>query len=113
MVNVKKEKTDFGYVWRMTDSESRYRFAMYIYKDDIETMYLSNVYVEPKYRGKGFGKVILELASNFALKQNASTLFLMTKQDSIAHDLYKKFGYSDFGPVENRKGYVWMKKVLK
>lgn len=45
-VTTKHEKTDFGDVWYMTsEPEGIFRFAIYRYDDDRETIYLSNVFV--------------------------------------------------------------------
>ena len=58
-MDITKEKTDFGTTILYTGKY--YSFAMYIYDDDdVETIYLSNVYVDPITRGKNLGNKILK-----------------------------------------------------
>ena len=57
---MREEITDFGKVFYY--DYPNYHFALYIYDDDDETIYLSNVKVDAEARGKGFGNKILEIA---------------------------------------------------
>ena len=48
------EKTAFGKCWYYNYSE--YRFALYRYSDNLKSLYLANVEVSERYRGKGLGE---------------------------------------------------------
>ena len=50
---------------------------MYIYDDDVETIYLSNVYVDPIARGKNLGNKILKLADQDAKNMEPIRFSLM------------------------------------
>lgn len=63
-----------------------YRFALYVYDDDPETVYLANVFVHKRSRGHGIGNNILATAEQEALKMNADTLCLKCLKDSWVHD---------------------------
>lgn len=47
---IKKKNTEWGVVYRYRGDN--YRFVLYVYNDDVKTMYLSNVRVNPTARKK-------------------------------------------------------------
>lgn len=68
-VTTKREKTDFGDVWHMSSvPKDIFRFAIYRYDDDKDTVYLSNVFVDNAHRKQGFGNNILNTADEIAKK---------------------------------------------
>lgn len=107
-MNITKEKTDFGTTILYTGKYSS--FAMYIYDDDVETIYLSNVYVDPIARGKNLGNKILKLADQDAKKYGVNTIFLNVLKDSWAHNWYERHGFSDYCDNGVDKRYVRMVK---
>lgn len=86
------------------------RFAFYTYKDDLGTLYLSNVFVEEASRNHGFGTRILIAAEKVAETIGATTISLKVKQDSPANAWYRKNGY---GYVAFEDGYDWLEKNLE
>lgn len=90
-----------------------YHFSLYRYKDDLDTAYLSNVFVEEKKRNKGLGNNILFQAENFA-KNNfkAKVIVLKVIEKSWMHDWYQRHGYIDFERCQGDKSMMWMKKEL-
>lgn len=74
-MDITKEKTDFGTI--MYYKGKYFRFAMYIYDDDDETIYLSNVYVDPIARGTNLGNRILKLADQEAKNMEQIRFSLM------------------------------------
>lgn len=107
-MNITKEKTDFCTTIYYTGKY--FRFAMYIYDDDVETIYLSNVYVDPIARGKNLGNKILKLADQDAKKYGANTIFLNVLKDSWMHNWYERHGFSDYCDNGVDKRYVRMVK---
>lgn len=112
--DVKKEKTDFGYVYYYDCKQGR--FALYYYDDDKNRLFLSNVDIWKEYQGKGLGNELLkksiEEAYKFSKKFGFKELFLYCKKSSFVHDWYKKFGFKDFKEYEKDSNYIWMRKVL-
>lgn len=109
----KHEKTDFGDVWYMTsEPEGIFRFAIYRYDDDRDTIYLSNVFVGKEHRKNGLGNIILNAADKVAKKLKANTICLKVKQDSFVHDWYGRHGYTDLSIDEEEPQYIWMSKSL-
>ena len=86
-----------------------YNFALYVYNDDVKTMYLSNVFVFYFERKQGIGNKILLIAETEARKHNADTICLQVLKSSWMHDWYKRHGYFDFREDEEDNEYIWMK----
>ena len=109
-MNITKEKTDFGTTILYTGKYSS--FAMYIYDDDVETIYLSNVYVDPIARGKNLGNKILKLADQDAKKYGANTIFLNVLKDSWVRNWYERHGFSYYDDNEEDDRDIWMIKYI-
>ena len=106
---MREEITEFGKV--LYYDYPNYHFALYIYDDDDETIYLSNVKVDTEARGKGYGNKILEIAEAEARKRNVSIICLKCLITSWVHSWYKKYGFEDLS-LDVDKDYIWMKKEL-
>lgn len=109
-MDITKEKTDFGTTILYTGKYSS--FAMYIYDDDVETIYLSNVYVDPIARGTNLGNRILKLADQEAKKYGADTIFLNVLKDSWVRNWYERHGFSYYDDNEEDERYIWMIKYI-
>ena len=107
-------KTDFGDVWNINATDGTFRFAIYRYDDDTDTVYLSNVFVKEESRGKGYGNVILDIVDKVAKGMGATAICLTVKKGSFAHQWYERHGYEDFCDNEDEDyvGHIWMKKQL-
>ena len=110
---VKEETTDFGKVWYFIDEENISRFALYMYNDEPKNFYLSNIYVDIKYRQSGRGNYILGKATEIAKKYNAENLMLKVLDKSFMHEWYKRHGFKDLIYDEEENEYIWMIKELK
>ena len=111
MVKTRFQYTEWGKRWFFNDVADRYKFAMYIYSDDPDKIYLSNVFVKPEYRRYGLGNCILSDAECVAKENNASEIILKVLKDTFVHDWYSRHGYKDYC-IEPESEYVWMRKVL-
>jgi predicted GNAT family acetyltransferase len=107
------KKTDFGDVWYVNAADGTYRFAVYKYDDDDDTIYLSNVFVKEDSRRQGYGNEILASAEDYANRLGASVICLKVLSGSDVHRWYKRHGYEDLEKDEEERGYMWMKKELK
>lgn len=108
-MKITKEITGWGRIYYY--KEDYYEFALYTYNDDKKTMYLSNVKVNPKVRGRGLGNRILRFADKEAKKKNYTILCLNVLKSSWVHSWYSRHGYSDFCDKNNDN--IWMKKYIK
>lgn len=104
---VTTKNTDWGMQYFY--SGYNYTFALYVYNDDVKTMYLSNVFVSYFDRKQGIGNKILLMAETETRKHNADTICLKVLKSSWMHDWYKRHGYSDFREDEEDNEYIWMK----
>ena len=112
-VTTKHEKTDFGDVWHMSSvPKDIFRFAIYRYDDDKDTVYLSNVFVDNAHRKQGLGNSILNTADKVAKKLKAKTICLKVKQDTFVHKWYGRHGYSDLSVDEEEPQFIWMAKNI-
>lgn len=106
-------KTNFGDVWYVSSTDGSFRFAIYRYDDDSDSVYLSNVFVHEENRGKGYGNCILDAAYNVAKEMGAKTIGLKVKKGSFAHQWYSRHGYSDLTDDEENPQFVWMTKSVE
>lgn len=103
---VRKEITDFGKVFYFEYPE--YGFAMYVYDDDDDTIYLSNVKVLKTARGTGLGNMILDNAIKCAKDSNKKSICLKCLVDSWVHGWYSRHGFQDLCVDEEDERYIWM-----
>lgn len=69
-------------------------------------MYFSDICIHPDYRGKGYSRILLKNAENWAKENNCSHIFLnsSTKRE-VAHNLYNSMGY------EKRESSIFKKNI--
>lgn len=103
-----EKPAEWGEDYRKEDLQTR--FAFYTYKDEDNTLYLSNLFVEETSRNKGFGTKILAAAEKVAETIDASRICLKVKQDSPANTWYRKNGYAY---MTYEDGYNWLEKKLE
>lgn len=53
-------------------------------------MILEEIIVDKKYRGKGYGKILIDYAITYSKKLKAKELWLETSKENKAQGLYKK-----------------------
>lgn len=110
--DVREESTDWGTVWYITDNGESLRFALHMYDDDPDTVYLTSVFVKEQYRKLGLGNVILSMAEDIGKQLDAKVIMLNVLKNSFMHDWYERHGYSDFVVNDEDLNYIWMKKSL-
>ena len=77
-------------------------------------MFVSLFWVSEKYRGKGWGKSLMESAEKEARKRGVRQVYLDTFSFQ-APGFYKKLGYREFGRLTQFPAghdQIWMSKVL-
>lgn len=65
-----------------------------VVSDYVTIAYLGDVFIEPEYRGQGFGMWLVESIVDHP--DLAGTRWLLHTRD--AHELYRRFGFIDVGP---------------
>lgn len=85
--------------------------SVYWYIDDISTVYLSNLIVNPNCRNKGVGRKLQMIREQIGKNLKAKTSYLWVKKESWMYNWYKRRGYSDLNE-HNQEGFVWMEKPL-
>ena len=111
-VNVKKNITDFGTVWFVSAEDKSFKFAVYMYSDDSSTIYLSNVFVNKQYRGKGLGNVILQSTEKIAHQFNTQYICLKCKKNTSTQQWYIRHNYKNLSDDEQNPSYIWMIKKI-
>lgn len=83
-------------------------------KIDEETAEIKRMFVYPKFRGKGFSKIILQELEKFAVREKYKKIILETGvMQPEAISLYKKFNYKKrkcYGKYENDPHSVCFEK---
>ena len=70
------------------------------------TPFCNLIYINNEYRGKGFGKLLIEYWENDMKSQGYGILLTSTQVDESAQHFYRKLGYKDCGGfVIDIKGY--------
>ena len=64
---------------------------------------INGLSINPEYRGKGFGKQLLEFAVEYLKKKNISQIILLVKQSNLeAKKLYEEAGFQFMELLENK-----------
>ena len=108
----KEETTDFGKIWYFIDKEKVSRFALYAYNDEPQNFYLSNIYVDIKYRQSGRGNYVLEKSTEIAKEHNAENIMLKVLNNSFMFEWYTRHGFKDLICDEEESEYMWMIKKI-
>jgi len=58
-----------------------------------DLIYIDELFVSPQYRGKGYGKKLLDHAEEFALTQGYEVITLMTNKHMPAFEFYQHLDY--------------------
>ena len=73
--------------------------GMYNLIDEVSVI---NVAVDPAYRGKGYGEMLMERAEQYAIAHGCPAITLEVRQSNApARRLYEKCGYTEYGIQKN------------
>lgn len=81
-------------------------------------MRLNGMAIKERYRGKGFGKKVLEFAIEYALNKNQAEMVLLVRpKNTIAKKLYQENGFEYLGiwkeKVDGEEVEEWQLKLLQ
>lgn len=85
--------------------------CMYQYKDDVSSIYFSNILVDAEIRNKGIGTRLLKTLESFARSLGATDAFLWVKKNTYPHEWYIREGYKYY-KEHDQPGYIWLKKQI-
>ena len=83
------------------------------YEDEI---ILGNIYVNKIHRGRGYSILLIEDAISkryYNRNTNTNLYLLVNKENKIAINLYKKYGFEYDSDYDDEGIYYWMKYILK
>lgn len=67
---------------------------------------IASLYVQDKYRGKGYSKKLLKKALKYCKKYVVDDIFLSVRSDNFIKKMYADMG---FQKTETNRNYIWMK----
>lgn len=85
-----------------------YKFCLYSYSDEPDTMYLSEVYVNKLYRKRGYGNILLKHAKQLAKERGYKTMYLKVAENSWQEKWYKRNGF-EFVQNDIIQNWLWLK----
>lgn len=112
ITKVIKQQWDYNILYTHIIYDEKYN---YIASGDLierlDSLMIERVYVDPKYRGKGYGKEIVKLLLGNCDRSQIKEIYLKVHYDNqIAQQMYKKLGFT-FSSFENQ--YIWMQLIKK
>ena len=69
--------------------------ASHIVNSDKTKAYIDELWLKPKYQGKGVGKMLVKFVEGMYKKKGLSKMRLTTKKKSKSYGFYKKLKYKD------------------
>lgn len=107
------QKTDWGSRTMFSNADSTIRFATYTYDDDRSTLYFSNLFVDDKYKRRGYGQQILDWVLDYAKSNSYDAVILNVDKSSWVKDWYERNGFKYLEDADgDYKGNIWMRKEL-
>jgi N-acetylglutamate synthase-like GNAT family acetyltransferase len=78
-----------------------------------KVLYIDSLFVDDAYQNIGIGKQLLSTFMMAAKEQNITTIFLLTKKDSVADSFYRKYGFTRIlQPIRFRKKILMYRALL-
>ena len=69
--------------------------ASHIVNSDKTKAYIDELWLKPKYQGKGIGKMLVKFVEDMYRKKGLSKIRLTTKKNAKSYGFYKKLKYRD------------------
>jgi N-acetylglutamate synthase-like GNAT family acetyltransferase len=83
----------------------------YLYRDDLESIYLEAISVSSNLRKKGRGTQILLYLENLGRTLNCNYVYLWVLKDSFMERWYKKSGYEYYNEKDEKN--IWLRKKIR
>ncbi len=115
VADVEQHYMQNGCFWCLFDNEILIgTVAVRIIDIDNKVIELKRMFVLPEYQGKGYGRLLLEYAIDYAREQKYNKICLDTrKQFSAAHHLYRSTGFQETAKYnDNERAELYFELVL-
>lgn len=99
-----EKSIEFSMCFSIFENESKQVGFARVITDHITFAYLSDVFIDEDYRGRGLGQILLDTIYAHPDLQNINRWMLLTKD---AHGLYEKYGFK----ITSKADWI-MDKVL-
>ena len=86
--------------------------AVYVYLDDPQSAYISNLSVLEDARNKGLGTEMLNYLVKFCKYNKFRQVFLRVIDDSWMHEWYRRNDFYDWYDDKECSEFVWMKRII-
>lgn len=109
-VFIRNDNNEFVGTFTITINKKNYKHGAQL-SEPIHDYWLSNFYVDEKYRGKQIGTYILKYMEDYLYQIGANSISLIC--DGNVCTFYKRNGYKMIGFVnENKQSYIMIKPLL-
>lgn len=100
----------WGYMIYIMEKHGKALCSVYWYKDNDESLYVSNLSVAVNSRNEGLGTELFCICEKIGNFLNAESSCLMVLKDSWMYNWYSRLGYEYLNVDTYDSSYVWMKK---
>ena len=108
----KHELTDELEIFWFREKSNKAVGAVYVYLDDKQSAYISNLSVFEDARNKGLGTEMLNYLIKFCQYNKYKQVFLRVINDSWMHEWYKRNGFYDWYDDNEYSEFIWMKRII-
>lgn len=101
-------------ITRINIEKAYSKVSLYSYSDDINSIYISNLFVKESKRKNNLGNNMLCYALILAKLLNVKTVYIRVNKTSWMYEWYRRNGFID-SISQYRKGksnMIWMEKTL-
>lgn len=97
LLTITKEYIEKNYVFKLKNGEATIGYYSYFY-DSKTSIILDNLFILPKYIGKGFGKILMDDFLNRV--QDSEIKRISLDSEPNAEKFYNKFGFIKINEIE-------------
>lgn len=77
-----------------------------LFKEEDDVLWIEDIYIREEYRGKGYGKRLMEVIDQKVLEEGKDSLFVnVIPRNTSAISFYRACGFTNLNMIELRKNY--------
>lgn len=104
------DKTEWGIIYYYYGEN--FRFALYLYDDDKDTIYLANLDVYKNSQHQGIGNKVLNFAIEESIRFKVKSILLKCLKTSWVYEWYLRHGFK-YHSLDKDSRYVWLEYIIK